>query len=119
MTAMHRRATNLQNFARTRRGELKLQRNSSVRLTCGTGALVVVFADLAAAAAVVARAGVARVVVALAVLAGVSLVALAPENEDHTSMTWNSYFASFPTNSQSLSQKCQEKRESHGFFFRT
>ena len=53
----------------------------SVRLTCGTGALEVVFADIVAAAAVLARAGVAGVVVALAVLPGVALVALAPENE--------------------------------------
>ena len=51
------------------------------RLTCGAGALEVVLADVAAAAAVLARAGVARVVVVAAVLPGVALVALAPEND--------------------------------------
>ena len=54
----------------------------SLGLTCGAGALEVVFADLSAAAAVLAGAGVARVVLALAVLPGVPLVAVAPENGD-------------------------------------
>ena len=49
-------------------------------LTGGAGALVVVLADLAAAAGVLAGAGVARVVVVSAVPPRVALLALAPED---------------------------------------